>query len=84
MASPGEIDIQGAWSMKFLAVFSIEPQDGARRLLAEAEEGQAGLGDDRLAMVSVACTISGDIMFGSTWRIMIQRCGRPIERAPST
>ena len=33
--------------MKFLAVFSIEPQDGCRRLLAEAEEGQAGLGDDR-------------------------------------
>src|SRR3546814_17582755 len=28
IADPGKIDIQGAWIMKFLAVFSIEPHDG--------------------------------------------------------
>ncbi len=47
IAKPGQNAIQGAWAMKRWAEFSMLPAGRRRRLLAEAEERQRRLGDDR-------------------------------------
>ena len=63
---PGKIDIQGAWSMKFLAVLSIEPQDGFGGCWPRPRKDRLASAMMAAAMVSVPCTRIGGSTFGRT------------------
>ncbi|MNL35583.1 hypothetical protein D3C87_1576240 [compost metagenome] len=84
MADPGKIDIQGAWVMKFLAVFSIEPHDGVGGCRPSPRNDRLASAMMAVAMVMVACTISGGITLGNTCRPMIRKSDAPSARALCT
>src|SRR5690606_26548675 len=80
IADPGKIDIQGAWVMKFLAVFSIEPHDGWGGCRPSPRNDRLASAMMAVAMVMVACTISGGMMLGRMWRTMMRVSDAPSAR----
>jgi hypothetical protein len=67
-----------------LAVFSIDPHDGAGGCWPRPRKDRLASAMMAVATVSVACTTSGAKMFGVMWRSRISRFGTPTARAPST
>ena len=70
--------------MKFLAVFSIEPQDGFGGCRPRPRNDRLASAMMAVAMVMVACTISGGMTLGNTWRAMMRRSDAPSARALCT
>src|SRR5690606_11212442 len=84
MAAPGATDIQGACSMKFLATWSIWPQDGEGGCWPRPRKERAASRMIACAMNSVDCTTIGGSVFGATWRNRMTESRTPTARAPST
>jgi hypothetical protein len=81
---PGQIAIQGALSMKFLAVLSMLPQLGAGGCWPRPRKDRLASAITAAAIASVDCTITGAVMLGRMCRSAMRSGGLPTARAAST